>query len=68
MTGNNSLRDCYYSETQYEIMTLLGCKMKVFLNGKPVSQLFPHGTKHELLKDEVFVGTEMLEKIECIEE
>ena len=33
-----------------------------------VSQLFPHGTKHEFLPDEEFVGTEALALIDCIEE
>ena len=65
--NTEDLRDCYYSATQMKIMNMLGNKMKVSLNGKPVSQIVPHGSKHELLPDEEFVGTSSLEKIDCVE-
>lgn len=68
METSNTLKDCYYSPQQYKLMQLMGCKMKVSLNGNPVSSIVDHGVKHDLLLDEKFVGTEILEKIDCIEE
>lgn len=64
---NKDLRDCYYSPTQLKLMVALGCKMKVSLNGKPVSQICIHKDPHSLLDDEEFVGTAELKDIDCIE-
>lgn len=64
----NTLKDCYFSPTQWKLMQLLGCKINVKLNGKQVSQIFDHGSKHDLLFDEYFVGTALLKDIEYIEE
>lgn len=67
MKDGSDLRDCYFSPYQWRVMQMLGYKMSVTLNGKQVSQIFPHGTAHELLKDEVFVGTAPLAEIDCDE-
>jgi hypothetical protein len=61
------MKNCYYSKIQLLLMQGLGCNMKVSLNGKPVSQITDFNIKHNLLEDEIFVGSSSLEDILCEE-